>query len=257
MAQTLRTCHILTCIRIWVMASSPTLKSIVFAELARIAQAFAHPHRLQLVELLVQAERSVEILSELIGQAIGTTSHHLKVLRNAHLVETRRDGVFIYYRATPGTTRLWRELCDAGNAGVQSIQEALRTFVETTDEFQARDLALVKRQVAAGEILLIDVRPAEEYEAGHFPGAISAPIKEIETAIRALPKGIPIVAYCRGPYCLISDTAVQKASAKGFTASRWSQGTADWLAQGVRLETGPGTRVSGAKAKGAITHGRR
>lgn len=221
------------------MCAQASLKAVVYPELARVAKALASPHRLQLLELLSQAERSVETLAELCGQPVGTVSHHLKVLRHAHLVETRRDGVFIHYRAVPAGAALWNELCNIGATAMGRVQDTLRKFVAAPDEFQPKSVAAVQRQIAKGEILLIDVRPHEEFAAAHFPGAVSMPIAELESKIAGLRKGTEVVAYCRGPYCLMSDTAVRALRQRGFRARRWTAGVPDWVRLGVRLDGTP------------------
>lgn len=217
------------------MRTRPNLKAIVYPELARVAKALASPHRLQLLELLSQAERSVETLADLCGQPIGTVSHHLKVLRHAHLVETRRDGVFIHYRAVPAGAALWTELCNIGAAAMTRVQGTLQKFVTAPEEFRPRNIAEVRRKIARGEILLLDVRPREEFAAAHFPGALSIPVAELESKIASLPKRTEVIAYCRGPYCLMSDTAVLALRRRGFVAKRWTAGVPDWVRLGVRL----------------------
>lgn len=217
------------------MRTRPNLKAVVYPELARVAKALASPHRLQLLELLSQAERSVETLAELCRQPIGTVSHHLKVLRHAHLVETRRDGVFIHYRAVPAGAALWTELCNIGATAVGRVQSTLQKFVTAPEEFRPKNVAEVRRKIARGDILLLDVRPREEFAAGHFPGALSVPVAELESKLASLPKRTEVIAYCRGPYCLMSDTAVHALRRRGFHAKRWTAGVPDWVRLGVRL----------------------
>ncbi len=217
------------------MRARSDLKAVIYPELARVAKALASPHRLQLLELLAQTERSVEMLAELCGQPIGTMSHHLKVLRQAHLVETRRAGVFIHYRAVPAGAALWTELCTIGATAMGRVQSTLRKFVTAPEEFRPKNLAEVRRKIARGELLLLDVRPREEFAAAHFPGAVSVPIAELKSRITGLPKGTEVVAYCRGPYCLMSDTAVHTLRQRGFKATRWTAGVPDWIRLGVRL----------------------
>lgn len=224
------------------MRTRPNLKALVYPELARVAKALSSPHRLHLLELLSQAERSVEILAELCGQPVGTISHHLKILRHAHLVETRRDGVFIHYRAVPAGAALWTELCNIGASAIGRVQNTLRKFVTAPDEFQPRNIAEVRRKVARGEILLVDVRPHEEFMAGHFPGAVSLPVAELKSKMANLRKATEVVAYCRGPFCLMSDAAVQALRERGFRAKRWTAGVPDWIRLGVRLSgSAPGS----------------
>ncbi len=217
------------------MRAQTTLKAVIYPELARVAKALASPHRLQLLELLSQAERSVEMLGDLCGLSVGTVSHHLKVLRQAHLVETRRAGVFIHYHALPAGAALWTELCNIGATAMSRVQGTLQKFVTSPDEFRPKTIVEVRRKISRGELLLLDVRPPEEFAAGHFPGAVSVPLAELERKIAGLPKNAEVVAYCRGPYCLMSDTAVRTLRRRGFAAKRWSAGVPDWTRQGVRL----------------------
>lgn len=228
------------------MRPQGNLKAVVYPELARVAKALASPHRLQLLELLSQAERSVDALAELCGQPVGTVSHHLKVLRQAHLVETRRDGVFIHYRAVPAGAALWNELCNIGATAMGRVQATLREFVTAPEEFEPKSVAEVLRRIAKGEILLLDVRPREEFAAAHFPGAVSLPVAELESRIASLPKGAEVVAYCRGPYCLMSDTTVRALRRRGFDAKRWTAGVPDWTRLRVRLS---GTACQSASAR--------
>lgn len=224
------------------------LKTVIYPELARVAKALASPHRLQLLELLSQAERSVETLAELCGLPIGTVSHHLKVLRHAHLVDTRRDGVFIHYHAVPAGAALWTELCNIGVTAMGRVQCTLRKFLTAPEEFRPKNVAEVRRKMARGELLLLDVRPREEFAAAHFPGAVSVPVEELKSRIAGLPKSTEVVAYCRGPYCLMSDHAVCALRQRGFDAKRWTAGVADWVRLGVRLSrSGASSRATASR----------
>jgi DNA-binding transcriptional ArsR family regulator len=220
------------------MSKSEKLKSVVYPQLAQISQALAHPSRIHLIELLAQSERTVEWLAAMIDQTVGTTSHHLKILRVAHLVTTRRSGTYVHYRATDAASALWSGLCAAGAQADAEISTALREFVQNPKSFAPASAREVQRKVASGEIVLLDVRPEDEFAAGHFPGAISAPSERVGKMLEGLPREATVVAYCRGPFCLLSDDVVSLLRSRGIHAVRWAESPADWRGRGVALAVG-------------------
>ncbi len=217
---------------------SAQLKTIVFSELARIGKAMSSPTRLELLDWLCQRDFSVEELAEMAGSNIAAVSHHLQVLKNARLVDSRVSGTWRFYAIRPGIPALWRSLMVAGNENLDTIRNAMSEFLEDPESFTAVKSEELQRRMAAGEVTVIDVRPKDEYTAGHFPGAVSVPMEDLERKIRDLPAGCEIIAYCRGPYCLLSHEAVRLIQDSGLRAKRWTSGPADWLSEGIASEKG-------------------
>lgn len=228
---------------------SAELKTIVFSELARMGKALASPTRLELLDWLCQRDFSVEELAEFAGSNIAAISHHLQVLKSARLVDSRVSGTRRFYTIRPGIPALWSMLMAAGNENLAGIQDAMSGFLDDPNSFTAVGSEELQRRMAAGEVVVIDVRPGDEFAAGHFPGAVSLPMVDLEARIRDLPAGCEIIAYCRGPYCLLSHTAVQLLQSRGLRAKRWTSGPADWLSEGVALETGAVSTVMERKAR--------
>jgi rhodanese-related sulfurtransferase/DNA-binding transcriptional ArsR family regulator len=210
-------------------------KRALYAQLARIAKATASPARLELLDLLAQAPRTVEMLARLLGQPMANTSHHLKVLRQARLVETTRSGQFItYHLADASVADLLLQMRDIADARLTEIAAITRTYVERRGLLEPVNQGELFRRVQAGDVTVIDVRPAAEFEAGHLPGAISMPLDELEGRLKALPTDREVVAYCRGPYCVMSFDAMALLRARGFTAHRLEAGVVEWRARAGR-----------------------
>jgi rhodanese-related sulfurtransferase len=228
---------------------SEELKTIVFSELARIGKALASPIRLELLDWLCQRDFSVEELTEFVGSNIAAISHHLQILKGARLVDSRVCGTRRIYTIRPGIPAMWSTLMVVGNDNLSQIQDAMSGFLDDPDSFTAVGSAELQRRMKAGEVVVVDVRPGEEFAAGHFPGAISVPMADLETRIRDLPTGCEIIAYCRGPYCLLSHTAVRLLRVSGFQAKRWPSGPAEWLSEGVALETAKAPAIMERKSK--------
>ena len=217
-------------------------KDRLYGEFARIGKAVANPHRLELLDLLAQGERSVEDLAHQAGLTVANASQHLQVLRGAKLVETSREGTFIYYRlADERVFRLWQAMRDLGEARLAEIDRVVSTFLTDRNEFEPIDMATLLSRVNDEHLTLLDVRPAEEYRAGHLPGARSIPIDEIESRLGELRAENEIVAYCRGPYCVFADEAVGILTARGFNARRFDLGFPDWQIAGLPVERGEAT----------------
>jgi rhodanese-related sulfurtransferase len=210
-------------------------KDALFGEFARIGKALASGRRLELIELLAQGERTVEELAAETAQSVANTSQHLQVLRQAQLVETRRDGTFIRYRlADEQVSRLWFSLRDLGQTRLADVGRLVDTYLTDRATLQAIDSEELRRRLQAGNTVVLDVRPVAEYEAGHIAGARSIPVAELAERLKELPKSKTIVAYCRGPYCVFADEAASLLSARGFRAIRLAGGFPDW-----KLEGGP------------------
>ncbi|RPI55886.1 MAG: ArsR family transcriptional regulator [Acidobacteria bacterium] len=223
-----------------------SLKTAIYEQLARIGQAIASPGRLELLDLLSQGERTVDALARQTGRSVATTSHHLQVLRRARLVEARKAGLCVTYSlADPHVGEFYLQLRGLAESRLAEIQHVTRQYLEGRGALEpVADDELVRR-VRAGEVTLIDVRPREEYVAAHIPGAISVPVSELGKRLRTLQKRRDIVAYCRGPYCVMALDAVDLLRRKGFRAHRMEQGVPEWRARGWRVETGADRHAGG------------
>jgi DNA-binding transcriptional ArsR family regulator len=214
-------------------------KDELYQEFARLGQALASPRRLEMLDLLAQRERSVEDLAQEMGLSIANASQHLRILAHARLVETRREGTRVYYRlAGDQVFRLWQALRDVGEARLAEIATIVQRYLGQRDQLEAIDAEEFLRRVEAGEVVLLDVRPLEEYRAGHIPGARPVPPERLEQILQTLPRDREIVAYCRGPFCIFSDEAVARLRQAGFAAHRLRLGLPDWRALGLPLARG-------------------
>jgi rhodanese-related sulfurtransferase/predicted transcriptional regulator len=207
-------------------------KDRLYPEFARVAQALGSDRRLELLDLLSQAPRRVEALAEETGMTVANVSQHLQVLKNARLVETERRGTTVTYRvASPSVVSLWLALRSVAEDRLPEIGVLRREFsVDGEGGELPRDD--VQRLVKRGEAVLVDVRPAMEFEHGHVAGAISIPIEQLEAHLDGLPRDKRIVAYCRGAYCLFADEAVALLRKRGFDAVRLEGGWPEWAAEG-------------------------
>ena len=212
-------------------------KDALYQQFARIGHAVSNPHRLRILHALCQGEKTVEALAERIGQSIAATSAHLKVLRSACVVETRKEWRNVHYRlATDGVADFWLALQRLGEEVLPEVQAVVKTCLRDPDamiEMSGRDLL---RLVRHGAVTLIDLRPSDEYAAGHLPGARSVPLESLDDLITGLPKRRRIVAYCRGPYCLATIDAIAKLRRAGLSAKGLPTGILEWRAQGLPLE---------------------
>lgn len=209
-------------------------KDALFGEFARIGKALASGRRLEVLEVLAQGERTVEELAGETAQSVANASQHLQVLRQAQLVEARRDGNYIRYRLSDERiTRLWLSLREVGETRLAEVERLVSTYLKDRDTLQAIDSKELRRRVKEGTALVLDVRPAVEFEAGHIAGARSIPVGELKKRLRELPKSKTVVAYCRGPYCVYADEAVALLRSRGYKAFRLEQGFPDWKLQGL------------------------
>jgi rhodanese-related sulfurtransferase len=209
-------------------------KNELYDQFARLAKALGSGRRLELIELLAQGERTVEALAEETDQSIANTSQHLQVLRHARLVETTRAGNHIRYRlADDHVLRLWFAFRDLGDARLTEIGALVQTFLSDRERLQAVSIKELRRRIDERSVVVLDVRPEVEYEAGHIHGARSIPITELRTRLKDLPKNREIVAYCRGPYCVFADEAVAVLRNNGYKAFRLEGGFPDWAIQGL------------------------
>lgn len=226
-----------------IAARSPTAKRVVkdavYAELARAAKALSNPRRLELLDLLAQGEKSVE---ELAGQAqltVKNTSAQLKLLRDARLVEFRKQGQRALYRlASDEVERFWLALRDFAGGRYAEVHELAERYFADPDGVAPVDPASLLARVRRGEVVVVDVRPEGEFAAGHLPGARSIPVAELARRIATLPKDCEIVVYCRGPFCVYALEAVALLRARGFRAARLEGGLPDWRRAGFPVEAG-------------------
>ena len=209
-------------------------KDVLYEQFARIGKALSNGHRLELLEVLAQGEHSVETLAQETGMSIANASQHLQVLRSAQLVEVRREGIYQYYRlADEPVFALWQAMRRVGESRMAEIDRIVQTYLHDRSLLQPISATELIQRLIEGNILLLDVRPAGEYAAGHLPDALSIPIAELQTRLVELPQEREIVAYCRGPYCVFADEAVSLLRAHGYHARRLEQGLPDWRALGL------------------------
>ena len=214
-------------------------KDQLYEQFARIGKALANPHRLELLDVLAQCERTVEALAEETGMTVANASQHLQVLRAAQLVEVRREGVSMYYRlADDSVFTLWHALRTVGEAQLAEIDRVVETYLHDRQHWQPLTAQELLRRLNDEQVVVLDVRPAEEYRVGHLPHARSLPITELEARLSELPTDKEIVAYCRGPYCVFADEAVALLRQHGYRASRLHEGLPDWHLLGLPIEAG-------------------
>ena len=217
------------------MSSNP--KREVFTNLARIGNALSSPTRIEFLELLAQSERTVEQLATLTGTAVANTSQHLQKLRQAGLIAGRKEGLYVFYRlAGDEVVGVLSALGRAGEAYVAEVDRIVRLYFAQKDELEAVPAKELLDRARKALVTVLDVRPAEEFAAGHVPGAVNIPVQELEKRIKELPKRREIVAYCRGPYCLMSYDAVVLLRKKGFKARRLQAGMPEWRHSGLPVD---------------------
>lgn len=218
--------------------TSPPSPSQRFAELAEIARTLGHAHRLALLEHIAQGERAVERLAELSGLSVANASQHLQHLRRAGFVQTRRDGKRVLYRLGAGPiANLLASLRDYAEHQHAEIKELITDSIHQRERLEAVSIEELLSRMAAESVVLLDVRPEEEFALGHLPGAINIPAEALERRLSELPPNLDIVAYCRGPYCALSTHAVVALRAHGLQARRLSAGFPEWKAEGLNVET--------------------
>jgi rhodanese-related sulfurtransferase len=213
------------------------IKDRLYDQVARIGKALASPKRLELIELLCQGEKSVETLAEQAEISVKLTSAHLRELRLAQLVDTRRDGKYVLYQlAGTGVADLWVQLRMEAQERLVELQMAMSSLVKGKGPLEQVDRTVLLKKARAGDLLVLDVRPATEFAAAHLPHARSVPLVELKKRLAELPKDVPIVAYCRGPFCLLAKSAVDLLRKQGYDATHLSDGVAEWRAFGLPIE---------------------
>ena len=213
-------------------------KDSIYEQFARLGKAVSAPKRLELLDLLCQGPRNVETLAEEAAISVANASQHLQTLRAARLVEAEKKGLYVEYRlADEQVCRFFHSLRGLAETRLAEVEQVTRAYLEERGAMEPVQSTELLRRVRDGQVTVIDVRPREEYRAGHIPGALSVPLRELKKRLTELPKNRDVVAYCRGPYCVMAIEAVELLRKKGFRAHRMQQGIADWRARGWRVET--------------------
>jgi len=216
-------------------------KDAIYEQFGRIGKAVASPRRIELLDLLCQGPRTVDVLAQQAGQSLANTSHHLQVLRSARLVETVRSGSFVTYRlADDDVCAFFAALRGLAESHLAEVPHVARDFLESRGAMEPIAVDVLVERIRRGEVTIIDVRPHDEYLAGHIPGAVSVPLDELKGRLAELPLEGQIAAYCRGRYCVLAIEAVETLTAEGFDATRIELGVLDWQAAGYGVEIGSG-----------------
>jgi ArsR family transcriptional regulator len=224
--------------------SGPKLK--LFAQFAAVAKALAHAHRLELLEQLAQGERSVEVLAERSGLSVANTSQHLQQMRHAGIVTPRRDGKFVYYRlADEAVLTVLTALRHLAERNVAEVQQIVRSYFEKRDELEPVSRERLMELSRAGAVTVLDVRPPDEFEMGHVPGAVNIPLRDLEARLAELDPSQEIIAYCRSHYCVLSFEAVATLRTRGFKVRRLEEGLPEWRAAGLQIALGPEPQARG------------
>jgi rhodanese-related sulfurtransferase len=218
-------------------AAHREFKDRLFGQFARIGKALSSPRRLEIVNLLAQSERAVEEIAKETTMSVASASQHLQALKAARMVEARREGLYMHYRlADEDVFRMWQAVRALAESRLAEVDRVVESYLQDRDALEAVDATELLGLLSDRSVIVLDVRPEEEYRAGHIPGALSVPVDALEAALQTLPKDREIVAYCRGPYCVFSDEAVALLRSRGYTARRLRQGLPDWRAVGMPVE---------------------
>lgn len=214
------------------------LKDRIYEQFSKISKAIASPHRLEIIELLAQGEKTVEGLAKALSIPIANASHHLQALRGAELVQVRKSGTFVYYRLSdPEVFELVRAIRTIAERHLAEMDRIVRTYFHSPDELEPIGREELAERARRGEVVVLDVRPSEEYRSGHIPGALSLPVDELERRLAEIPTDKEIIAYCRGPYCVMALHAVEKLRDHGRSARRLIDGFPEWRAAGLPVES--------------------
>lgn len=212
-------------------------KQTLFAQFALVAKAVAHPLRLELLEQLAQGERTVEVLADRTGSSVANASQHLQQMRRAGLVTTRREAKFVNYRLVDDTVvALLTSLRQIAEQNLAEVDRVVRGYFHDRDSLEAISRKELLKRVRSDQVTVLDVRPQDEFELGHLPGAVNIPFRELEARLSELDPDVEIVAYCRGPYCVLSFEAVASLRERGFKIRRLEDGYPEWRAAGLPVE---------------------
>jgi rhodanese-related sulfurtransferase/DNA-binding transcriptional ArsR family regulator len=221
------------------MATQRDFKDRLYAQFARVGKAVGSPHRIEMLELLAQGERTVDSLATEIGLSVANTSQHLQALRQAALVDSRKDGLFVYYRlADPAVFELCTAIRGVAERRLADLERLVQQYFGNRSQPDPVGMRELLERVRADDVIILDARPANEYEAGHIAGAISVPIDELQKRLRFLPTDKEYVAYCRGPYCVYADRAVALLRKSRRRARRLVEGFPEWRAAGFPIGQG-------------------
>ena len=221
------------------LLSGRLVKDGLYEQFARIGKAVAHPKRIEVLDLLCQGERSVEVLAEAAAMSVGNTSAHLRVLREARLVTTRREGTRVFYRlADEAVCEFFFSLRDLASDRYAEVDQMVRDFFDARGRLEPVSRDELMQRVDEEKVIVLDVRPREEYQAGHIPGAVSIPLAELKGQMAGLPRDAEIVAYCRGPYCVLAPQALDLLRRAGFAARRLEDGLPEWRRAGLPIVVG-------------------
>lgn len=222
------------------MTTDRAAKTVLNEQFARIGKALSSPRRIELLDLLAQGERPVEPLAAASDMSVALASSHLQALRAARLVEARRDGQRVHYRlAGDDVYQLLTALRAVARERLADLEVAVVAYLETPDELEPVTREELRARARSGEVTILDVRPREEYLAGHIPGALSVPLEELEEHLARLPPEAEIVAYCRGPYCVLAPQGVALLRTHGHSARRLADGFPEWRLAGLPVTIGP------------------
>jgi rhodanese-related sulfurtransferase/DNA-binding HxlR family transcriptional regulator len=214
-------------------------KDALFDGFAEVAKALASGRRAEIVDLLAQGDRSVDEISDEIGQSVANTSHHLRAMARAGLLRTRRDGTRIYYAlAGKRVEVLWAALREVAAEHVAGMERLADDYLGDRDGLEAISRKELAARLRRGDLVVLDVRPEPEFRAGHIAGARSVPMAELRRNLRALPRDVEVVAYCRGPYCVYADDAVRELNRRGYRAQRLEDGYPEWKQAGLPVAVG-------------------
>lgn len=214
-------------------------KDRLYGQLARLGKALSNPHRLELLELLAQGERTVDSLATELGVSVANASQHLQALRQAALVESRKDGLFVHYRlAAPEVFELSRVIRSVAERRLAELERLVHEHFGNRADPEPVPMNELLKRARSKQVVILDTRPASEYVAGHVPGALSIPVDDLQRRLRELTKSREYVAYCRGPYCIYADRAVEMLRASGRRARRLAEGFPEWRSAGFPVSHG-------------------
>jgi len=217
--------------------SNTIVKSALFDQFARIGKALGSAKRLEMLEFLAQAERSVEVLARMTGLSVANTSQHLQQLRQAGLVDARKEGLYVHYRlAGDGIVRLLAALRAVGQERLAEVDRLVKLYLDSKDSLEPVPARELLQRARKGLVTVLDVRPAEEFAAGHIRGAINVPVTDLRKRLDEIPRGQEVVAYCRGPYCLMAFEAVAELRRRGRKARRLEDGYPEWRSAGLPVD---------------------
>lgn len=226
-------------------------KDALFDAFASVGKAFGSGRRAEIIDVLSQGERSVDEVATELGQTLANTSQHLQLLLRAGLVRTRRDGTRVYYSlSSPRVAELWSAVRDVASEHVAELEQLAAAYLGDRSQLDTVTRQQLVKRLRDGDVVLLDVRVEQEYQAGHIAGAISVPLTRLTRRLRELPRDRGIVAYCRGPYCVFADDAVRTLSRRGFQAARLEDGYPEWARAGLPVEVrGSSTRPAGGTSR--------